>query len=64
VKAAGKRAAYTWRYSADETTWTTLPGTIQPEKGLTAGTRYYCRVQSLTEDGTGNWSQVVTVLEK
>jgi hypothetical protein len=67
AKAAGKRAAYTWQYSTDQKTWTSLPETIQAKTGiagLTAGTTYYFRVQSVTKDGLGNWSQIVSLMVK
>ena len=67
AKAAGKRAAYTWQYSTDQKTWTSLPETIQSKAGitgLTAGTLYYFRVQSVTKDGLGNWSQIVSLKAK
>ncbi len=67
AKAAAKRAAYTWQYSVDQKTWTTVPSTIQSKagvSGLTAGTMYYFRVQSITGAGVGDWSQVVSLLVK
>ena len=67
AKSAAKRAAYTWQYSTDQKTWTALPETIQSKagvSGLTAGTTYFFRVQSVTKDGLGNWSQTVSLMVK
>jgi hypothetical protein len=67
AKAAGPRAAYDWQYSTDQKTWTTLPMTLQSKtgvSGLTAGTTYYFRVQSLIKTGTENWSQIVSLMVK
>jgi hypothetical protein len=46
---------------------TSLPETIQSKAGitgLTAGAPYYFRVQSVTKDGLGNWSQIVSLKAK
>jgi len=67
AKSAGTRAAYDWQYSTDQKTWTTLPMTLQAKtgiSGLTAGTTYYFRVQSLIKTGTENWSQIVSLMVK
>jgi hypothetical protein len=67
AKAAGHTAAYDWQYSTDQKTWTTLPMTLQAKtgvSGLTAGTTYYFRVQSLIRTGTENWSQIVSLMVK
>jgi hypothetical protein len=67
AKAAATKAAYNWQYSTDQKTWTSLPETIQSKAGitgLTAGTLYYFRVQSVTKDGLGNWSQIVSLMAK
>ncbi len=67
AKAAAKRAAYTWQYSLDQKTWTTMPVTMQAKasvSGLTAATLYYFRVQALTTAGLGDWSQTVALLVK
>jgi hypothetical protein len=67
AKAAAKRAAYAWQYSTDQKTWTAVPSTIQSKagvSGLTAGTTYFFRVQSVTKDGLGNWSQTVSLMVK
>jgi hypothetical protein len=37
---------------------------VGPRTGLTAGTLYYFRVQSVTKDGLGNWSQIVSLMAK
>ncbi len=60
---AGKRAAYTWPYSTDQETWTSVPETIQAKtgvSGLTAGTTYPFRVQSVTKGGLGDTSPIVS----
>jgi hypothetical protein len=65
AKAAADRAAYDWQYSTDQKTWTAAPQTLKAKtsiSGLTAGTIYYFRVQSLIKTGEQNWSQVVYVL--
>jgi hypothetical protein len=67
AKATAKRAAYNWQYSTDQKTWTSLPQTIQSKagvSGLTAGTMYYFRMQSVTKEGVADWSQVVTLMVK
>ncbi len=67
AKAAGKKAAYTWQYSTDQKTWTTVPQTMESKtgvSGLTAGTQYYFRFQSVTKAGVGDWSQTVALLVK
>ena len=64
AKAVGKRAAYTWQYSTDQKTWTTLPQTLEAKTGitgLTVATEYYFRFQTVTKDGLGNWSQTVAL---
>ena len=65
AKAAGKSAAYSWQYSTDQKTWTSVPQTLRSKagvSGLTAGTAYYFRVQPLTRTGTEDWSQMVALL--
>jgi hypothetical protein len=67
AKAAGHTAAYDWQYSTDQKTWTTAPMTLQAKtgiSGLTAGTTYYFRVQSLIRTGAENWSQIVSLMVK
>jgi hypothetical protein len=67
AKAVAKRAVYTWEYSTDQKTWTTLPETFQAKtgvSGLTAATTYYFRVQSMTKEGLGTWGDVVSLLVK
>jgi len=67
-KAAAKKAAYNWQYSTDQKTWTSLPQTLKAKtgvSGLTSGTTYYFRCQSLTpKGGEGDWGQVVALLVK
>ena len=67
AKAAGKSAAYSWQYSTDQKTWTSVPQTLRSKagvSGLTAGTTYYFRVQPLTRTGTEDWSQTVSLIVK
>ena len=67
AKAAAKSAAYSWQYSTDQKTWTSVPQTLRAKagvSGLTAGTTYYFRVQPLTRTGTEDWSQTVALLVK
>jgi len=67
AKAAAKKAAYTWQYSTDQKTWTTVPQTMQSKtgiSGLVGGTTYYFRFQSVTKAGVGDWSQTVALMVK
>ena len=67
AKAAGKRAAYDWQFSTDQKTWTPVAPTLQAKtgvSGLTAGTVYYFRVQSLLPTGEQNWSDLVAFMVK
>jgi hypothetical protein len=67
AKAVAKRAAYSWQYSTDQKTWTSVPPTIQAKtgvSGLTSGTLYYFRMQPLTPTGEGDWTQIVSLLVK
>jgi len=65
AKAAARAAAYSWEYSTDGKTWTSVPQTLESKtgiSGLTSATVYSFRVQALTRKGLQNWSQVVTLL--
>ena len=67
AKAVAKRAVYTWEYSTDQKTWTSVPQTIQSKTGvagLAAATTYYFRVQPVTPAGVGDWSQTVVLIVK
>ena len=67
AKAPAKRAAYTWQYSTDQKTWTSIPSTLKAKtgvSGLTAGTTYFFRSQALTPKGEGDWGQMVSLLVK
>ena len=67
AKSAAKRAAYSWQYSTDQKTWTTLPETLRSKtgiSGLAAATQYYFRVQAVTKLGVGDWSQAVVLKVK
>ena len=64
AKAAATRAAYSWQYSTDQKTWTSVPPTLKAKTGiagLTVGTLYYFRVQPLTKAGLEDWSQIVSL---
>jgi beta-xylosidase len=65
AKAAVTRAAYTWQYSTDQKTWTTMPATLKAKTGiagLTVGTVDYFRVQALTKMALEDWSQLVSLM--
>jgi hypothetical protein len=66
AKSAGKKAAYNWRYSTDQKTWTSLPQTLVSKtgvSGLTAVTTYYFQCETQTvKGGEGTWGQVVSFL--
>ncbi len=68
AKAAATKAAYNWQYSTDQKTWTSLPQTLKAKtavSGLTSGTTYSFRSQSLTpKEGASDWGQVVSLLVK
>ncbi len=68
VKAVpSKRASYEWQWSTDLKTWTTLPATLQARTtvpNLTPGTTCYFRSRAVTKTGTGDWSQVVSLIVK
>ncbi len=67
AKAPAKRASYIWQYSTDQKTWTNVPPTIKSKagvSGLTAGTQYFFRFQSVTVTGVSDWSQTVVLLVK
>ena len=63
---AGNRAAYEWQYSTDGmTTWVILPVTVQANTrvdGLTPGSRAHARYRTTTKDGTGDWSNPVSII--
>jgi hypothetical protein len=64
AKAAATRASYSWQYSTDQKTWTTVPPTLKAKTGiagLTVNTLYYFRVQPLTKTGVEDWSQIVSL---
>jgi hypothetical protein len=68
AKSAGKKAAYNWRYSLDQKTWTSLPQTLVSKtgvSGLTAAMTYYFQFETqTTKGGVGEWGQVVSFLVK
>ena len=65
ARAATTRASYDWQLSTDGTLWVDLERTVRADAaltGLAAGRRYYFRYRTLTRDGVGDWSQVVSLL--
>ena len=65
AKAPKMRASYDWQLSIDGIVWVYLARTMRADAdvtGLVAGTRYFFRVRTLTHDGIGEWSQVVSLL--
>ncbi len=67
AKATAKKASYIWQYSTDQKTWTNVPQTLKAKvgvSGLTVGTQYYFRFQSVTPTGLGDWSQTVALMVK
>jgi hypothetical protein len=66
AKAAGKRAAYEWQYSADGgTTWVTIGTTLVADTrvpGLTPGKTYLFRVRTTVKRTTNGWSQSISFL--
>jgi hypothetical protein len=66
AKSPGKKAAYNWRYSTDQKTWTSIPQTLVSKtgiSGLTPATTYYFQCETQTvKGGEGIWGQVVSFL--
>jgi hypothetical protein len=65
AKAVARVATYSWEYSTDQKTWTSLPNTMKAKtgvSGLTAMTTYYFRMQALTRTGEGSWGQIISFL--
>ena len=65
AKAVAASAAYEWQYSIDQKTWTPAPLTLQAKTtvaGLTPAVSYFFRFRPTTRTGTGNWSQVASLL--
>ena len=66
AKAAKRTALYSWEYSVDQKTWTSLPTTFQSKttaNGLTPLTTYYFRVQAFVRmQGEEGWSQVFSMI--
>jgi hypothetical protein len=65
AKMVGRTAAYTWQYSTDQITWTSVRQTIQAKttvSGLEVATTYWFRVQALTRQGEQTVSQTVSLL--
>jgi hypothetical protein len=65
AKSVAPRACYEWQYSIDQKTWTEVPPTLKAKAdivGLTPATAYFFRFRGVTKLGTGDWSQVVSLL--
>ena len=58
-------AVYSFEYSVDQSTWTTLPDSLRARteiSGLSSACVYYFRFRALTRAGRGDYSQVVSLL--
>jgi hypothetical protein len=65
ARAEGTRASYDWQYSPNRGTWLSLKSTVQANQqayGLVPGRVYFFRCRSLTKAGTGDWSELVSLL--
>jgi hypothetical protein len=65
AKSAGNRAAYEWRRSPNNTTWTELPPTLQARvnvDGLTPASIMYFQYRAILKDGATSWSQSVSIV--
>ena len=65
ARAERTRASYDSQHSPDRETSLSLESTAQASPhayGLVPGKVYFCRYRSLTKAGTGDWSQVVSLL--
>ena len=63
AKCAGDRVLYAWRYSTDQTTWSSLPSTMQSSttlSGLAPLTVYFFQHRVLTIHGQGDWGPSFT----
>jgi len=61
----GGEPADEWQYSTDQKTWASVPSTMKATSdiaGLAAGTVYSFRFRGITQAGSGDWSQIVTLL--
>jgi hypothetical protein len=62
AKWADDRALYGWRYSKDQTSWVSLPDTIQSSttlSGLEPLTAYFFQHRVTTKDGPGDWGNTL-----
>jgi hypothetical protein len=63
---AANRAGYEWAFSTDgKATWTSLPFTVQASTtvvGLERGSTVYFRYRTATKEGTGDWSDPVSLI--
>lgn len=65
AKAPRTRASHDWQQSSDGVTWVDLARTMRADTeiaGLVAGIRYWFRCRTLTKEGVGDWSGVVSLL--
>jgi hypothetical protein len=65
AKSSGNRAAYEWRRSPNNATWTELPPTLQAKvsvDGLTPATIMYFQYRTILKDGATSWSQSVSIV--
>jgi len=54
-----------WQYSTDQKPWASVPSTMKATTdiaGLAVGIVYSFRSRGITPVGTGDWSQIVTLL--
>jgi hypothetical protein len=65
ARAPRTRASYDWQRSTDGETWIDLERTVRADaevRDLAAATRYLFRYRTVTKDGVGDFSQVVSLL--
>jgi hypothetical protein len=65
AKAPNVRASYDWQRGTDGVVWVDLERTMRADTevtGLAAGTRHFFRYRTLTREGVGDFSQVVSLL--
>lgn len=65
TKSLGPSVVYSWEYSLDQATWTSIPGTMRARtelSGLTSASTYSFRFRAFTRAGQQEYSQVVTLL--
>jgi hypothetical protein len=63
--ASRKGDPHEWQYSADQVTWTVIPGTRQAKttvSGLPVGVALHFRHRTLTKDGYSEWSDPTVMI--